>query len=325
METQEPAVVRQRPAGVFARARSREISARRFFQLAVVTVCSLWIVVMSGAVVRLTASGLGCDNWPRCGDTPYPEKWGHAAIEFGNRMVALVGIVLALLTWLAARRVRRLPGFVRTIALLTAAGTVAQIPLGGLTVLLDLHPVLVMTHFLLALVVLAGAIIVALEAWIHARGLAEPVGPSWLRTVATVGVAACAALVVTGTVASASGPHSGGRDIRRLGLGITDTVYVHVRATAVYGIGLLIVGTFLWRLRGAYPGIARAALVLLAVVLVQLAVGEIQYRNGLPWWLVVIHVSIAATIWALTVGIAYALRRPPAPLAAPGGRLRSSD
>ena len=164
-----------------------------------------------------------------------------------------------------------------------------------------------MTHFLLALVVLAGAIIVALEGWIHARGLAEPVGPSWLRTVATVGVAACAALVVTGTVASASGPHSGGRDIRRLGLGITDTVYVHVRATAVYGIGLLIVGIFLWRLRGAYPGIARAALVLLAVLLVQLAVGEIQYRNGLPWWLVVIHVSIAATIWALTVGIAYAL------------------
>ena len=122
-----------------------------------------------------------------------------------------------------------------------------------------------MTHFLLALVVLAGAIIVALEGWIHARGLRRPVGPSWLRTVATVGVAACAALVVTGTVASASGPHSGGQDIRRLGLGITDTVYVHVRATAVYGIGLLIVGIFLWRLRGAYPGIARAALVLLAV------------------------------------------------------------
>ena len=102
-------------------------------------------------------------------------------------------------------------------------------------------------------------------------------------------------------------------------------MYVHVRATAVYGIGLLIVGIFLWRLRHAYPGIARAALALLAVLLVQLAVGEVQYRNALPWWLVVIHVSIAATIWALTVAIAYALWRPPAPLAAGGGRLRKSD
>jgi heme a synthase len=327
METQEPVVAsaRQRPSGVLARARSLEVSARRFRQLATVTVFSLWVVVTSGAVVRLTASGLGCDNWPRCGDRPYPEKWGHAAIEFGNRLVALVGIVLAVLTWLAARRVRRLPGFVRTIALLTAAGTVAQIPLGGITVLLDLHPVAVMTHFLLALVVLAGAIIVAVEAWTHARGLAQPVGPPWLRTVAVAGVAACAVLVVTGAISSASGPHSGGRDIRRLGLGITDTVYVHVRATAVYGIGLLIVGVFLWRLRRAYPGIARAALVLLAVLLVQMTVGEIQYRNALPWWLVVIHVSIAATIWALTVAIAYALRRPPAPLAAPGGRPLPSD
>ena len=327
METQEPAVVgaRQRPSGLLARARSLEVSARRFVQLAAVTVCSLWIVVMSGAVVRLTASGLGCDNWPRCGDRPYPEKWGHAAIEFGNRMVALVGILLAVATWLAARRVRRLPGFVRTIALLTAAGTVAQIPLGGLTVLLDLHPVAVMTHFLLALVVLAGAIVVAVEAWIHARGVAEPVGPPWLRAAAAAGVVACAVLVVTGTVASASGPHSGGRDIRRLGFGITDTVYVHVRATAVYGVGLLIVGIFLWRLRRAYPGIARAALALLAVLLVQVAVGEIQYRDALPWWLVVIHVSIAATIWALTVAIAYALRRPPAPLAATTGHAAFSD
>jgi cytochrome c oxidase assembly protein subunit 15 len=327
METQEPAAAgaRQRPPGVLTRARSLEVSARRFLQLAVLTVCSLWVVVMSGAVVRLTASGLGCDNWPRCGDRPYPEKWGHAAIEFGNRMVALVGIVLAVLTWVAARRVRRLPAFVRTVSMLTAAGTVAQVPLGGLTVLLDLHPVAVMTHFLLALVVLAGAIVVAVEAWTHARGLAEPVGPPWLRAVAAVGVAACAVLVVTGAVASASGPHSGGQDIRRLGLGISDTVYVHVRATAVYGIGLLIVGIFLWRLRRAYPGVVRAALALLAVLLVQLAVGEVQYRNALPWWLVVIHVSIAATIWALTVAIAYALWRPPAPLAAGGGRLRKSD
>ena len=298
----------------------REVSPRRFVQISTAAVCTLWVVVTSGAVVRLTASGLGCDNWPQCGDKPFPEKGGHAAIEFGNRMVALVGIVLTVITWLAARRVVGLPGWVRNVALVTALGTIAQIPLGGITVLLELHPAAVMSHFLLALLVLAGSVVVALEAWSHREGLAPPAGPCWLRAVAAIGVAACAALVVTGTVATASGPHSGGQDIPRLGLGVTDTVYVHVRATAVFGIGLVIVGLFLWRLRSELPGIARAAVVLLGVLIAQMAVGEIQYRNALPWWLVVIHVSLAATVWTLTVAIAYSLHRPAAPLVAPALR-----
>lgn len=298
-----------------ARAR-RVVSPRRFVQLAGVTLFTLWVVVTSGAVVRLTASGLGCDNWPRCGDKPYPEQGGHAAIEFGNRMVALVGIFLTLITWLAARRVEGLPRWVRTVALLTALGTIAQIPLGGITVLLELHPVAVMSHFLLALVVVAGSVVVTIEGWSHLRGLAPAAGPSWLRRMAGVGVAACTVLVVTGTVATASGPHSGGEDIPRLGLAVSDTIYVHVRATAVYGIVLLVVGIFLWRLRNDLSGIARGGALLLVVLLVQMAVGEIQYRNALPWWLVAIHVSLAATIWVLTLGIAWALHRPPAVLVA---------
>jgi heme a synthase len=298
----------------------RTISARRFVQLATAAVFTLWVVVTSGAVVRLTASGLGCDNWPRCGDKPYPEKGGHAAIEFGNRLVALIGIALTVIVWLAARRVDGLPRWVRNVALATALGTIAQIPLGGITVLLGLNPIAVMSHFLLALIVVGGAVVVALEAWSHSRGLAPAAGPHWLRIIAAVGVAACAVLVVTGTVATASGPHSGGQDIPRLGLGITDTIYVHVRATAVFGIGFLIVGAFLWRLRRELPGIAAAGAVLFGVLLVQMAVGEIQYRNALPWWLVVIHVSLAATIWTLTVALAYSLHRPPAPLVAANRR-----
>jgi cytochrome c oxidase assembly protein subunit 15 len=294
----------------------RVVSPRRFLQLSSITLFTLWVVVTSGAVVRLTASGLGCDNWPRCGDKPYPEQGGHAAIEFGNRMVALVGIILTLITWLAARRVEGLPRWVRIVALITALGTIAQIPLGGVTVLLDLHPVAVMSHFLLALLVVAGSVVVTVEGFSLYRGLAPAAGPSWLRKVAWVGVAACAVLVVTGTVSTASGPHSGGEDIPRLGLAVHDTIYVHVRATALYGIVLLVVGVFLWRLRRELPGIAWGGALLLAVLLVQMAVGEIQYRNALPWWLVAIHVSLAATIWVLTISIAWALHRPPAPLVA---------
>ena len=110
-----------------------------------------------------------------------------------------------------------------------------------------------------------------------------------LRIVALVGVVACAVMVVTGAVATASGPHPGAdQDVHRLGLGIRDTVYVHVRATAVFGIGLLLVGWQLLRARRTAPGVVRLALALLGVLLVQMLVGEIQYRNALPWGLVLV-------------------------------------
>jgi len=135
--------------------------------------------------------------------------------------------------------------------------------------------------------------------------------------VAVVGVVACAAMVVTGAVATASGPHPGAdQDVHRLGLGIRDTVYVHVRATAVFGIGLLLVGWQLLRARRIAPGVVRLALALLGVLLVQMLVGEIQYRNALPWGLVLVHVTLAAAIWALTVVVAYTLWRPPFALVA---------
>jgi cytochrome c oxidase assembly protein subunit 15 len=241
----------------------------------------------------------------------------HPMVEFGNRVIAVGGILASLATWHAARRVATLPARVAHVALAAFLGTVAQIPLGGVTVILDLHPLAVMSHFLLALVVVALSVLVAFEAWSDATGLGAPVVPRWLRLVAVVGVVACAAMVVTGAIATASGPHPGAdQDVHRLGLGIRDTVYVHVRATAVFGIGVLLVGWQLLRARKTAPGVVRLALALLVVLLVQMLVGEIQYRNALPWGLVLVHVTLAATIWALTVGVAYSLWRPPLALLA---------
>lgn len=301
------------------RARLREpVSSRRFLQLAAGTVLILGLVVTSGAFVRLTGSGLGCDNWPRCGSTPFPALSFHPMIEFGNRVVSIGAILASLATWHASRRVAGLPRWVVFVALGAFLGTVAQIPLGGITVILELHPLAVMSHFLLALVVVAGSVVVMFEAWSRVSGgLGAPVAPRWLRLVALVGVLACAAMVVTGAIATASGPHPGAdQDVHRLGLGIRDTVYVHVRATAVFGIGLLLVGWQLVRSRREVPGVVRLALVLLAVLAAQMLVGEIQYRDALPWGLVLVHVTLAATIWGLTVGVVYAVWRPPLALVA---------
>jgi cytochrome c oxidase assembly protein subunit 15 len=305
---------------VLARARLREVSALRFAQLALVSLAALFLVVASGAFVRLTGSGLGCENWPLCGDKPYPEQGYHAFVEFGNRLVALTGIGLTLVTWLAARRVRGLSRRVRLAALAAFLGTVAQIPLGGITIMLDLHPLAVMAHFILALLVVALATVVALESWTHLRGLAAPIGPTWWRLLVTAGIPVTLALVVTGAVVTASGPHPGGDEVRRLGISIVDAVWVHVRVTAVYGVGLLVIGSWLVRQREAARGVTRLALVLLAVLLTQMAVGEIQYRNALPWGLVLVHVCLAATIWTLSIAIAWSVWRPPAPLVGAGSR-----
>lgn len=298
-------------------SRARVLDPRRFLGLSAASCVSLFLVVTSGAFVRLTGSGLGCENWPRCGDKPYPEQGYHAFVEFGNRMVALLGILLTLATWLGARKVDGLSRIGRGAALAAFLVAVAQIPMGGITIAVDLHPLAVMTHFLLGLACLALTAIVVLEAWSLVSGLAAPAGPSWLRRVVVwLGVPACAALVVTGAVATASGPHPGAsEEVERLGFEIADTVYVHVRVAAAFGIGVLVLGWLLWRIRDRYPGLLGLWGLLLVVLVAQAILGEVQYRNALPWGLVLVHVFLASAIWVLSLALAFALWRPPAALA----------
>ena len=297
-------------------ASARSVSARTFLRIALASCVALFLVITSGAFVRLTGSGLGCENWPSCGDKPYPEQGVHAFVEFGNRLVALVGIALTLATWLASRWTRGLSPWGRWSALGAFLVAIAQIPMGGITIALDLHPLAVMTHFLLGLAALGLAVIAVLEGWSLRDGLAAPAGPSWLRHLVTwAGLPVCIALVVTGAVATASGPHPGSSDdVKRLGIGIVDTVYVHVRAAAAFGIGILVVGWALGRVRSSYPGLFRIWIALLAVLVAQAILGEVQYRNALPWGLVLVHVVLAAAIWALSLALAFTLWRPPRPL-----------
>jgi len=296
---------------------SSSLAPIRFLWIASASCASLFVVITSGAFVRLTGSGLGCENWPRCGDKPYPERDFHAFVEFGNRMVALVGLTLALVTWLASRRTSGLSTVGRYAAGATFLVVVAQIPLGAITIAVDLHPLAVMAHFLLGLVALALAVVVALEAWLLVDGRALAVDPRWLRQlVVFAGLPACAALVVTGAVATASGPHPGADEqVERLGMAIADTVYIHVRVAAVFGIGVLLVGFVLVRARDRYRGVFRLWALLLGVLTAQAVLGEIQYRSALPWGLVLVHVALAAAIWGLSVALAYVLWRPPARLA----------
>lgn len=295
-----------------ARTRRLELTPALFSKVAFWSAVSLYLIIVSGATVRLTGSGLGCEGWPGCGEGRlFPEKDHHQAVEFGNRVVAILPLTLSVLTWVAAWRLAAAATWARWLAFGVAAATIVQAPLGLITIRLDLHPVAVLAHFLLAIAALGGAVVVAIEARRLERGHGDPVVPRWVRLGGLALAAVCLVLVVTGTLVTAAGPHAGDPDVVDRLWRLTDAMWVHVRASAAFGLGFLALLVYLWRNRPAMDGLLRVAGALLALLLAQMAVGEIQYRNELPWWLVLVHVSLAAGIWAATVALATLLWRPP--------------
>ncbi|MDQ3066987.1 MAG: COX15/CtaA family protein [Actinomycetota bacterium] len=288
------------------------MTALRYAKLAVASAVSLYVIVLTGAAVRLTGSGLACESWPGCQEGAFfPAFNEHSTIEFGNRVVALAPIGLSLAAWIFAHKTPGLGRWVKWLAAITFIGTIAQAPLGLLTIRLDLHPLMVGTHFLLAFVVLATAVIVAVEAWGNARGRDPSPAPAWLKIAGLVLALACGILVVTGTLSTAAGPHPGdSAEIDRF-WNLLDAVYIHVRATAAFGICFVLLLAWLARNRDRAGVLGPGAVILLGLLLAQMAVGELQFRNQLPWWLVLIHVGLAALVWAWTVGLVTAMWRTP--------------
>jgi heme a synthase len=298
---------------VVSRARRRELSPIRYARLAFASALSLYLIVLTGAAVRLTGSGLACESWPGCQEGAFfPAVGSHSAIEFGNRVMAIFPIGLSLAAWVFTTL--GLPAWARWLAAATFVGTIAQAPLGLLTIRLDLHPLMVATHFLLAFVVLGTATVLLVEAWGNARGRRPSPVPRWLRLSGLALALACGVLVVTGTLSTAAGPHPGdSAEIQRF-WNLLDAVELHVRATAVFGIAFLALLVWLVRHRERAGVLVPGALALLALLLVQMGVGELQWRNELPWWLVLVHVGVAALVWAWTVALVTALWRTPARL-----------
>src|SRR6476469_9909466 len=151
--------------------RGRAVSAQALERAALATIGLLWLVVVTGGLVRLTASGLGCPHWPTCeanGGLAPPANY-HSIIEFSNRVISGIAMLAAVFTAWLAFRTARLPRAARWAAVAAALGTVAQVPLGAVTVAFDLNPLLVMSHFLLAMAVLASAAFVTFHAVALAR------------------------------------------------------------------------------------------------------------------------------------------------------------
>jgi heme a synthase len=296
-----------------ARVRALVLTPVQFVPFALAQLGALWLIVGTGAAVRLTDSGLGCRHWPGCEEGhPLPAKDAHAFVEFGNRVVGGVTIALTLLTWLGARRTPALAGWAVRLALVVFLGTLAQAPIGLLAVASDLRWPVVMSHLLLSIVLLAGATVLLLEARAAQVGRVEPLVPRELRRLALGFVGACFALVVSGSFATAAGPHSGGGeadDIDRLGT-LEPIVYVHGAIVGIFLCTFLFSLGYLAARRDRSPRLFMLAVGVFVLLLAQMGLGELQWRTHLPWGLVLVHVFVAATVWVGTVALATLFFRP---------------
>ena len=283
-----------------------ELSREQFIWVARAAVACLIGIVATGATVRLTGSGLGCPHWPTCTTAHALPRGYHSDIEFANRVVSAVTIVATLALAVASFRTPRAP---RRLAVAVFLGTLAQAPLGAITVYYDLNPYLVISHLLLSLTVLGLGVLTLLFA--HEGGASLP---AIARRGGVAFLVAIALLVVTGTLSTAAGrfPGSNGTQVvERLG-NFHDAVWLHVRAVAAFGIVFLALAAWAWTRRREYPWLLRGCVGLLAILVAQMGLGELQYRTygTVPWWVVVLHVALAACLFAWTVGLVARLFRP---------------
>ena len=260
-------------------------------------------IVLTGGVVRLTGSGLGCPTWPRCTDqsfVPHGALGIHGAIEFGNRMVTFLLAAIAIATFLVALRSGR--SSLVKLSVVLGLGVPAQAVIGGVTVLTDLNPWIVAFHLLVSLAMI-GVAVVLLRRVDEGDGPAVPTVPRALVHLARLTFVVGWVVLYLGTVVTGSGPHAGDLAAPRNGLDPRTISQLHTDFVFLL-LGLTIALVFALRAVSAPPRAQRAALVLLAIELSQGAVGFVQYFTDLPIALVALHLLGAALTSA---GLAWVL------------------
>jgi heme a synthase len=273
------------------------------------------LIILTGAAVRLSQSGLGCTDWPACtahsldaagttGD-PLVHRW----VEFGNRLVTVAIFVVAVLVCVAVWQFRPAGQRRRDLVWLAAAqpaAIVAQAVIGGLVVLTKLNPGLVSVHFL------ASSALVAATVALYVR-CQEGTGPATVRVRREVGLLAyamvgvVALMLAAGTVVTGTGPLAGARNVARYHLPLEGVTQLHADIGWLLG-GLAIALVVALRIAGAPARSRRLSWLLLVLIGLQGVIGYAQYFSGLPAGLVWVHVTGSVAIWVVALVLPYSLR-----------------
>ncbi|MFL5823910.1 MAG: COX15/CtaA family protein, partial [Solirubrobacteraceae bacterium] len=277
------------------------VTPSQFRRLAYLGLGSLTLIVLTGAVVRLTDSGLGCPDWPRCYGKVLPPLSGHAVVEYSNRAVSGLVSLIAVIVFVAALRRRPLRRDLVWLAAALPVGVLAQAVLGGFTVREHLAPGFVMAHFSLSMIVLVAAVALA---WRSAHepgwrpGSTDRVSVWSVRALLPLG----AVTIFAGTAATAAGPHSGGvtgQHVHRLTFEGTGTLLwvVHRHATIAAVFGTAVIGVWLLNRRRGMRATLEPLTVLGLLLAAQGLVGSVQYELHLPADVVWVHVTLATLTW----------------------------
>lgn len=279
-------------------------------------------IVITGGIVRITGSGLGCPTWPECVDgslTPtsaQEESTWHKALEFGNRLLTFVlaalaiAAVVATIVWWRRRRSMGAPSrpALLGLAAIPLVGTIVQAVLGGVTVLTGLNPLAVAGHFLVSMAIIAGCVILVIRAGEPGDAPRRYVVAVPVRVLVRALVVVAAVVVVLGVVVTGSGPHAGDSDVvSRFPFDLRTVAWLHADAVWLF-LGLL-AGVLIasWLLGWPQP-VSRRAWILAAVSMTQGGIGYLQYALGVPEALVALHMLGACLTWAGSVWLLLAIR-----------------
>jgi cytochrome c oxidase assembly protein subunit 15 len=283
------------------------VTPEQYVRFAYAGLGALTLIVLTGAAVRLTGSGLGCPTWPKCYGNVYPPLKTHALIEFSNRAITAPVSIAAGLAWLAAVRRRPYRRDLVWLGALLPLGVVAQAVLGGFTVKGALDYGWVMGHFALSMLILVAAVVLVRRASHEpgperAASVPAPTDPTIVRALRWL-LALGALTIFAGTAATAAGPHAGGspgQKINRLsfdGKGTMDfVIHRHAEIALVFSLAAVLVW-WLARRRQVRATVQRPLTVLCVLLALQGVVGLDQYETHLPTELVWVHVALACGAW----------------------------
>jgi len=285
------------------RANGYTLSAEAYRRIAYVALFSLWLIVLSGAAVRLTGSGLGCPDWPKCYGGVVAPPQVHAWIEYGNRIISGFVTIAAIAAGVLAWRRRPFRWELALFGALLPLGVIAQAGLGALTVTHHLSPGFVMGHFVLSMLILDAAFALA---WCSTyepgerKRSTDRLGVWAVRCLLPIG----ALTIAVGTAVTAAGPHAGGSGtgdvIKRLDFRGADTLswLANRHGTlAIFFLLSVIAVTLLLMRPGGDRQAVRPLTVLIGLLIAQATLGIAQYNLAVPAELVWLHVLLATVVW----------------------------
>lgn len=287
----------------------RALSLRNYLRVARVALFALVAIIITGSLVRLTGSGLGCVDWPACNDERFVDvSSGHAAIEQVNRLftgVVAAAVIAAVLSALFIRpRIRRLIW----LSVAEVVGVLAQVVVGGIVVLTGLNPFSNMAHFLISIVLVTAGVMLIHETKWHMTP-SRPTGDGNQWGALAVGLFLMASVVmVLGTVVTATGPHAGDEKAVRFGFDLSSVVRIHAVAVWLFVATLVVTAVAVRRRRTTH--LVRPVEVAIAWTLAQGLIGYVQYFSGVPVFLVALHVAGSVFVWMSTVRLVLEMLRP---------------